>query len=151
MSPIRSLLPFLTIIVLALLVAACGSDETSSNDSEDARDAGPAATEPEPDAEPGSEAAVEAKTGAASLAITPELTACMTKAGFTQDSPAAAGGVASWTHPDGARIVVAPSSEAALSVASEVGTTDSPASVDGARVSVGAPALTSAAAACLDA
>lgn len=147
MSPIRSFVFSLAVLLLASFVTACGSGDSESSRSDDARDAGTDTTE----VEPGSEEAVEAKTGVASIAITPELTACMTKAGYTQDLPAATGSVASWTHPDGARVVIAPSSDVALTVAGEIGTADAPANVDGQRVSTGSPALTGAAAACLDA
>ncbi len=158
---LRSLLPFVAVLLLAVFVTACGSGESGSNDSNEARDAGSAATETTDmdadtdadasDAEPGSEAAVEAKAGISSFTSTPELVSCMTKAGFRQDQPTVAGGAISWTHPDGARVVMAASSETALTVAGEIGTADAPANVDGARVTAGPPALTGAAMSCLDA
>lgn len=157
MSHVRSFLPFLTVALLAMFVAACGSENPDSSDATDGRDAGSttaSTTDPEVEAaepEPGSEAAVEVKTGVSSFASTPALESCMTTAGFRQDSPAAAGGVASWTHTAGSRVVIAPSSETALTVAGEIGTTDAPADVDGVRVTTGAPALAAAATACLDA
>ncbi len=151
MLQLRPTLAFLAVTLLAMLAAGCGSSDEGSPGSNESRDSGSAKAKSGDEVEPGPAEAVEAKTAAASLAITPELTACMKQAGFTQDTPAIGGGLASWSHADGASIVVAASSEAALSVAGTVGTTDSPASVDGARVSTGSPALTSAAAACLDA
>lgn len=152
----RSLLPFLAVALLALLVAACGGDSGSS-DGDDARDAssGSSKTESEADAnadiEPGSAEALDAKTGSATFIVTPGLRDCMSKAGFSQDPEPVTGGIVSWRHDGGAQVVVTPSSEVALTVAGEIGTTEAPARVDEARVSAGPAALTSAAAACLDA
>jgi hypothetical protein len=75
----------------------------------------------------------------------------MSKAGFSQDPKPVARGIVSWRSDTGAQVVITPSSEVALGVAGDIGTTEVPASVDGARVSTGSPALVSAAAACLDA
>lgn len=154
MSLIRSMLSLLVVALLASLVAACGSDDASSSDSGDSgdsRDARPAETTPAEDVEPGSPEAAGEKNGGASFAITPALSRCMAKAGFVQDEQPTTGGLVSWTHPGGALVVIAPSSEDALALAGSVGTADAPANVEGARVSTGAPALTSAAAACIEA
>ena len=145
----RTLLPFLTVAFLALLVAACGSDDGAS-ENDDARAAGDAkvtTTQPEP----GSPEGVEARTGVASFALTPEITACMSKAGFSVDPTPAPRSVLSWSHDDGARVVIAPTTEVALALAGEIGATKAPANVLGTRVSSGSTALVGAAATCLDA
>jgi hypothetical protein len=140
------MLPFLMVALLAAFVAACGSgnDEGGS----EARDASGSSTST---VDPGSPEGVEAKTGSGSLAITPELVDCMNAAGFSQDPTPASGAVASWRSDSGARVAVAPSSEAALTLAGEVGTASAPASVDGTNVTVGPAADTGAALRCLDA
>ncbi len=131
MHLLRSLLPFLAIALLALFVAACGGDSDSS-DGDESRDAKSDSAKSESEIEAGSAEALEAKTGSASFAITPELTDCMAKAGFTQDATPVTGGIASWRHDDGAQVVVTPSSEVALSIAGVIGTTEAPANVDDA-------------------
>ena len=145
----RSLLPFLAVALLALLLAACGSD--SGSDGDDARDAKTDSPKADTEVEAGSAEALEVKTGSSSFAITPELTTCMSTAGFSQDPKPVSGGIVSWRHDGGAKVVITPSSEDALRVAGEIGTAQAPANVDGARVSAGPAALTSAAAACLEA
>ncbi|MCW2921397.1 MAG: hypothetical protein JWL76_1271 [Thermoleophilia bacterium] len=149
MLSIRSLLPFVSLALLAVVVAACGSDGSSTGD--DNRSTKPDSKHSSDEVDPGSAEGVEARTGAAGIAITPALRSCMSKAGFTQDATPVTGATASWRGNDGAQIVVAPSPEAARTIAGDVGTTTAPASVDRTRVSAGPPALTSAAAACLDA
>ena len=144
----RNLLLFLTVIMLALLIGACGNEESSSDESGSApktKSGESKTTVPEP----GSVDAAEEKLGAAaSFALTPAITACMTKAGFTQDAPPT-GALVAWRHPSGARVVVASSGDVTLGIASEIGTQAAPANVDGTTVVSGAPEQSAAATKCL--
>ncbi len=143
----RTFLPFLMVLLLALLVAACGSDESGSSDSRDAKPASKADKVPEP----GSPEVVEEKVVGGAFAVTPELTTCMTNAGFSQDETPAAGGIVSWSNDSGAKVVIASSTDAALGIAGEIGTVKAPANVVENRVSAGPAKDVAAAGTCLDA
>lgn len=146
----RTLLPFLAVAMLALIVGACGSDESSSTSSSGSSKPANATTDDAaPAPAPGTPEAAEAKLeGSGAFALTPEIATCMKQAGFTQDAPPT-GGLVAWRGPDGSRAVVASSGDVTLGIASEIGTEAAPANVDGTVVVAGPAAQVSAAQKCL--
>ncbi len=152
MTPSRSLLPFVMVAILALLVAACGS-EGNSGSTDGSRSAGDtgSSTRDSREPEPGSPEANAERGGAVSFALTPAIAQCLEREGFVQEQQPPNGATVAWRHSGGARLVVAVSSEAALTLASELGTATEPASVDGTTVSAGPVATAAAGSRCLDA
>jgi hypothetical protein len=138
----RTSLPFLMVLLLAVFVVACGEDGAKMTASTSDGDGGDT-SEPETN-----EAAPVRAVGSAAFALTPELMACMTKAGFVQDAPPT-GALAAWRHPDGARAVVASDGDTTLGIASEIGTAQFPAEVEGTTVVAGPAAVAAAGSACL--
>lgn len=149
------MLPFLAVTFLSLVVVACGGDEGASSNDAPSDDPAPTAQESpeidagEPSVDPGGGTRA---SGSTSTSVSPELTACMAKAGFHPSAPAH-GMLADWQHGDNARsrVVVAADSGAALELAGTVGTAEAPANVEGDLVTVGAEDEVAAALACLDA
>lgn len=140
----------LLLAALALLAAGCGSDakgrssssrDTSSTQQTAPKDDGPVETVP-------SQGEGD-RSATTTFSLTPAITRCMEQAGFTQDAPPT-GGLAAWRHPSGGRVVVGSDSGVSVGIASEIGTAQRPADVDGAVVIAASEAETAAARACLD-
>jgi hypothetical protein len=152
----RTALPFLMVLLLAVFVVSCGDDDakTASSDepaspTTESSSAASGGDDAEPAPDPAAvEAARDKLAGSTAFAMTPELTACMTEAGFVQDAPPT-GALAAWRHPDGARAVVAADGDTTLGIASEIGTAEFPAEVQGTTVVAGPAALVAAGSACL--
>ena len=137
-------------LVPMLLLAGCGGgddDGGDGSDKDDSRDATSQSVEAQGD--PDEPASAETRTGGASaFALTPELTSCMEAAGFEQDAPPT-GGLAAWRHASGGRVVVGSGPDVTVGIASEIGTAERPANVEGAIVIAANDAETDAAQACL--
>lgn len=138
------------LLVLVLLVAGCGgSDEDPSAGDGDSREvvSEPADAEPAP-TEPDEAASTDTGAAPGEFELTPALEQCMTDAGFTQDAPPT-GGLAAWRHPSGGRVVVGSGTDVTLGIASEIGTAERPANVEGSIVIAANEAEAAAADACL--
>lgn len=140
--------PLLCLISL-LLFAGCGGegDDAGGGDRDDARDASTQSEEPQGD--PDEPATAETRTGGSSaFALTPQLSRCMEAAGFDQDAPPT-GGLAAWRHASGGRVVVGSGPDVTVGIASEIGTAERPANVEGSTVIAASEAEADAAKACL--
>lgn len=136
------------LLAAALVASGCGSDSGSDSTSSGS-DSSSSATTTTGAPDPGSQEAAEDRLkGSASFASTPQLAACMERAGFTTDAPPH-GGLVAWKTAGGARAVVATDSDAALQVAGMIGTAEQPAQVDGRVVVAGPQKVAKAAANCL--
>lgn len=172
MSTSRSLLLLLLALTVVLVPGCVGSEDDDDSGDRDAYGSDSTAQEErseatdgggnhgggqgqeggaEPPAQPDAEAPAsggDTGSAASSFALTPKITACMKRAGYTQDAPPT-GGLAAWRHPTGARVVVASGPDVTLGIASEIGTEQQPANVEGNLVIAAVPALTDAAEVCL--
>jgi hypothetical protein len=135
----RSLL--IAVVLAPFLLAGCGGGASGS-------DASQASTRSTSTAKAGTPEATRAKVSVGAFADTPELEDCMTKAGFAKDAPPT-GGLAAWRGPNGARAVVGSGSDVTVGIASEIGTAEHPADVEGTVVIAGPDAPAKAAASCL--
>lgn len=156
--PLRGLLPFLSVIVLALVVAACGSDASgdragSTRDRERAvsedRGTDPREDDDAPERGPGSPERTEEAAGGG-IAISPAVTACLERAGFTAAPTPPRGAIAAWRARPGATVAIAPTVEAARALATRLGDVASPASATGRIAAAGPPELRDAGVACLE-
>lgn len=153
----RSILPFLSVILLAVVVAACGSDP-SDGGADPSGEPGPAVPDgrdpdspgdgERPERGPGSAERTEGAAGGG-VAISPAVTACLERAGFTPAPSPPAGAIAAWRAKPGATVAVTPSVDDARALATRLGDVASPASATGRIAAVGPPELRDAGVACL--
>jgi hypothetical protein len=153
MDPRRALALFC--IVPLLLFAGCGGgdDDGGGGDDADARP-GPGPPDPAAGAEEDAATATTPPDGgrtssASGFALTEDISTCMEEAGFTQDAPPT-GGLAAWRHASGGRVVVGSGPDVTVGIASEIGTAERPANVEGSIVIAANEADSDAARACLD-
>jgi hypothetical protein len=145
----RTRLATLTLVpVLLVLAAGCGGSDGDSASS-DASDTSKSAKQaPVEQSVAGTPDTTGSTTTGSNPAASPELQACMSAAGFAPDAPPT-GGLVAWRHPKGARAVVGSSTDVTVGIASEIGTPEHPAQVDGTIVVAGPPDLAGAASQCL--
>lgn len=153
----RALLPFLSVLLLALLVAACGSDgstddRTASPEAADSGrpdDGGPTSTDDDARARgPASEERVGTAAGGG-IAIAPAVARCLADAGFAPVDMPPPGAIAAWRSDSGGTVAIAPSAEDAAALASALASATAPGTVEGRIAGAGDPALRDAAIACL--
>lgn len=153
----RDILPFVSVLLLALVVAACGSDGSTDDPAASPGAAGPgtsddrgseAADADAPARGPASEERIGSAAGGG-IAIAPAVTRCLANTGFTPLLRPPAGAIAAWRSSSGGTVAIAPSADDAHALASSLASATAPGTVDGRIAGAGVPALRDPAIACL--